>query len=251
LADDEGVVGAAVFAVPFGAMAAAIVEGLQLATAKGRDKLHLQRPLPEPPDVPPDVIGVSLDWSRLALVAAIGALWAAFVSISVGPAAAVACGLALSLTLASFAWFGKSALHAPVQGQRKLFRKNLGFGLARGALYSLVVPALFIPIVLDDSTLGESGSEQHTNLEIAVAIVAWVVLFVALFAAVSVLIAPCGQYLLGVILLAVTRRLPWRPIRFFHEMRGYGLLRSNGLGYEFRHARLRDVLAGPPPSLGG
>jgi hypothetical protein len=69
-----------------------------------------------------------------------------------------------------------------------------------------------------------------------------------------------GQWLLARVLLAGTRRLPWHPIRFLEDARKRGVLRQMGGVYEFRHARLRDVLDDlerppvpppPPPQFTG
>jgi hypothetical protein len=67
-------------------------------------------------------------------------------------------------------------------------------------------------------------------------------LFAAMFACASTLIAPCGQYAVSMIVLVPLRRLPWRLTRFLGDMHDVGILRRSGMGYEFRHERLREAL---------
>ncbi len=46
------------------------------------------------------------------------------------------------------------------------------------------------------------------------------------------------------ILLALRGKLPWRLMRFLDDAHGRGILRQSGAVYQFRHALLRDHLAG-------
>ncbi|MGI5327731.1 NACHT domain-containing protein [Actinomadura nitritigenes] len=50
-------------------------------------------------------------------------------------------------------------------------------------------------------------------------------------------------YAITVAILAVQRRLPWRPMRFLQLAHRDGLLRQVGPIYQFRHAALQDLLA--------
>lgn len=51
-------------------------------------------------------------------------------------------------------------------------------------------------------------------------------------------------YALAHILLALRGKLPWRLMRFLDDAHGRGILRQSGAVYQFRHALLRDHLAG-------
>jgi WD40 repeat protein len=46
--------------------------------------------------------------------------------------------------------------------------------------------------------------------------------------------------------LAFRRQLPWRMLPFLDEARDLNVLRSAGVGYQFRHIRLQEHLAGAP-----
>lgn len=54
-----------------------------------------------------------------------------------------------------------------------------------------------------------------------------------------------GLLLQAAVWLALTRRLPWRPLRFLEDAQSRGVLRRNGSIYEFRHALLQRHLAQP------
>ncbi|KUJ36184.1 hypothetical protein ADL25_34260 [Streptomyces sp. NRRL F-5122] len=54
-----------------------------------------------------------------------------------------------------------------------------------------------------------------------------------------------GRFALARVLLALTRRLPWRTLDFLDDARDRGVLRLSGGAYRFRHSRLLDHLAGP------
>ncbi|KOU61090.1 hypothetical protein ADK57_28580 [Streptomyces sp. MMG1533] len=52
-----------------------------------------------------------------------------------------------------------------------------------------------------------------------------------------------GRYWVTVFWLALRGRLPWRLMRFLDDAHARGVLRQAGSFYQFRHARLQDVLA--------
>ncbi len=52
-----------------------------------------------------------------------------------------------------------------------------------------------------------------------------------------------GWYLIAQWWLALTGRLPWRPMAFLHDAHQRGVLRQTGPVYQFRHALLQDHLA--------
>ncbi|ONI89661.1 hypothetical protein ALI144C_04705 [Actinosynnema sp. ALI-1.44] len=61
-----------------------------------------------------------------------------------------------------------------------------------------------------------------------------------------------GPWLIARLWLPLTRRLPWSVMAFLADAHRRGVLRQAGGVYQFRHARLRDHLAGHPlrtPSL--
>lgn len=59
-----------------------------------------------------------------------------------------------------------------------------------------------------------------------------------------------GRFAIARVLLASTRRLPWRILAFLDDARNRGVLRLSGGAYRLRHARLLDYLAGPGASPG-
>ncbi|WP_372409215.1 hypothetical protein [Streptomyces luteireticuli] len=60
---------------------------------------------------------------------------------------------------------------------------------------------------------------------------------------VVVLGRPWGAFVFACALLALSGRLPWRPMAFLQGARLRGVLRQAGGVHQFRHARLRDHLA--------
>ncbi|WP_344020402.1 hypothetical protein [Streptomyces luteireticuli] len=60
---------------------------------------------------------------------------------------------------------------------------------------------------------------------------------------VVVLGRPWGAFVFACALLALSGRLPWRPMAFLQDARLRGVLRQAGGVHQFRHARLRDHLA--------
>lgn len=56
-----------------------------------------------------------------------------------------------------------------------------------------------------------------------------------------------GAYHISRTWLWLTRRLPWRPMRFLEEAHGLGVLRQTGAVYQFRHNRLQEQLSGGVP----
>jgi hypothetical protein len=71
-----------------------------------------------------------------------------------------------------------------------------------------------------------------------------------LFAVVVGCVAPAGRtagmsYLVARTWLALRAEVPWRLMTFLDDARQRGVLRANGLAYQFRHMRLREHLAGP------
>jgi hypothetical protein len=241
---DEALVGSLMLALVVGGIYAVMSEWVQRGFAKARETLRLPLRRVETADSPPSVIGTTWDWSRAAIVLAIGLVSAAFVGLpGDGFIAGVGGGLAVAAALSPFVWFGKSSISAPFQRQREVFRANARYALCRGALFSLIVPAVMLSMYLADGDTYFRELDASSN-EYAVALVLLLVLalFTLVFACASMLIAPSGQYLVSLALLAPARRLPWRPNRFFEDMHDLGVLRRSGMGYEFRHARLRDTL---------
>ncbi|MEV6965208.1 NACHT domain-containing protein [Hamadaea sp. NPDC051192] len=57
-----------------------------------------------------------------------------------------------------------------------------------------------------------------------------------------------GEWLVARSWLAVTGRLPWSINAFLRDAHRRGVLRHEGLAYEFRHARLQDTFAGTIPT---
>jgi hypothetical protein len=51
-----------------------------------------------------------------------------------------------------------------------------------------------------------------------------------------------GRWLIARTVLAAHGRLPWRLLGFLEDAHRRGLLRRRGSLYEFRHARLQEVL---------
>jgi hypothetical protein len=121
--------------------------------------------------------------------------------------------------------------------------------LSRGALLSLTVPALVVSLYFatDQDSVSDTF-ETSSDSEVALALAVLVLLVVVTFALGSALIGPSGQYLISLVLLAATRRLPWRLTRFLEDMHARGILRRPGMGYEFRHARVRDALLSGQPA---
>ena len=220
-------------------------EFMQAAFAAAASRLRLPpRPL-EARDAPPPVIGLSLDWSRVALAAAVGGLFGFSWATLYGVGGGLASGLALALSLSPFAWFGKSSQSFPVQQPARLLKANLKYSLLRGVLLMPVALAIVIPMVLtSNNASGSSGSGPTASaLEVGAILALALIGLAVAFASISVLIAPCGQYALSVAFLSAGRRLPLRPLRFLDDMLRLDVFRQAGLGYEFRHERLRETIA--------
>ncbi|RST15439.1 toll/interleukin-1 receptor domain-containing protein [Streptomyces sp. WAC05374] len=56
-----------------------------------------------------------------------------------------------------------------------------------------------------------------------------------------------GSYQVTRTWLWLTRRLPWRPMRFLEEAHALGVLRQTGAVHQFRHNRLQEQLSGGAP----
>ena len=242
----EPAIGIVLAAIALGGFYAALSEAVQSGFAKARDKLHLPLRKIETADSPPPIIGLTWDWSRAAVVVAIALMFGALIALPEDDGLAGAGGgLALGLALSPFVWFGKSSLSAPFQRQREVFRANFRYSLCRGALFSLIVPAVMVGMYLADGDAAfESLESAEDRTSPLLGIVVLSGLLVPWFACASVLIAPCGQHMLATVLLALAGRLPWRPTSFFERMHKLGALRRSGMGYEFRHERFRNTLLG-------
>jgi hypothetical protein len=143
IATDGSVLGSVLVALVLGGLYTAISEWVQRGFAKARDTLRLPERMPETADAPPPVVGTTWDWSRAALVAAIGLVTGGALSVPEEDlGAGIGGGLAVVAALSPFVWFGKSSLAAPFQHQREVFRANLRYSLLRGALFSGIVPAI-------------------------------------------------------------------------------------------------------------
>lgn len=203
------------FGLRFGMIYSATSEWVQRGFGYVRDMLHL--PLrTEERDAPPPASGISLDWSRAALVISVGIAFAARHTAD-GVLASIMQGVIFALALSPFAWFGKSALSTPLHRQREIFRANLRYSMTRGVLIAL---ALLVGIglayvfgngVIDESFAGDAREVIGNSIVVLVGAALW-------FGAASVLIAPSGQYLLSVGMLAAIGKIPWRPIRFLRRV---------------------------------
>ncbi len=225
--------------VGVGVLAALGMELLQWIGG-GLAKSMRLRPGDESPDAPPPVIGVSTNWHRLPIVLVLAALFGLSIAGGAGIGPGLLATAAFALALSHVVWFGRVPSRVRVRTQRSSFRSNLRYSALRGALIAAVAPALAIAFALDPE------SEQSDTLEPEVLMPA-AARSVVLAVVLSVALGPAGQFLIAVAYLALAHRLPWRPLKALETACDAGLLRRGGLGYAFRHERLRESLAEAEP----
>ncbi|MEV0269470.1 NACHT domain-containing protein [Hamadaea sp. NPDC050747] len=172
------------------------------------------------------LVGVGGDWRFGPKVVAIaGALVVAFTGAAQAGSGHVATGSGI-IVLAG--WL--------IAGVTRSFRQRRWRTLTSARTHSLiqtlvaVVPVAYAAQALDANVGGWALT----------AALVWLVFFTT-----------WGEWLVARTWLAVTGRLPWSINAFLHDAHRRGVLRHEGLAYEFRHARLQDTFATTIPAQRG
>lgn len=154
----------------------------------------------------------------------------------------------------------RSARATPLGFVRQDRRAALVGALVAGAVtavltWPVLAAAVFVGGVFGQGLAGWSGlsgtaglSRLDHELQLATTAQAVGALVLVPFLGVTLLVLltrAWPRFVIASTVLAATRRLPWRLLRFLADARSRGLLRHSGGTYQFRHVRLQQRLALP------